>query len=1338
MTSPQVTDVGAPTARAYVPAWLQRESIRDPGCLREPGGRKLRGAMMLADVSGFTGLTERLRARGSEGAEILWRQIDGYFGRMMEIITAHGGEVLRFPGDAAIVLFDASQISGSALEAAAACGIALQANLGRYPTEDGEILRMRVAISVGEMQAAWLGGLLDRWEAVVIGDPLFDLGEALHAAEIGDVIVADAAAALLPVSLRRQPLGGGHQRLLGNEGPPFHLQLAQTPAGEVADGPLRPFVPQAVLARIDAGHARWLAELRNLNVLMAKVQGVREKGDPLGPATVEQLQVALSTLQEAVYHYGGSVNEFIQDDKGVVFVAAWGLPGRSHEDDSVRAVRAALEARRVLEERGMILSVGVAQGKVFCGQRGGMGRLEYSVLGSPVNLAARLSAQTHGGVLCSPEVYRSAGSRVRFTRGPELKLKGMDTPIQSWLPTPVGREVARNIRPVYGREEELGQLDHLLARIEDGHSGTVIIEGVPGVGKSSLVRALGSIAEERGLRVLHGAGDSIDHQEAYHAFRLVFEEVMGLNPGLAPLARHQQAQAWLAGDAGVGELAPLFGPLLRIALRDNSRTVEMVGQSRAETALEAYVGVLAALDRPVVIIDDIQWLDTASWQLLRAARRTLPAALFVLTTRPSQAYPSEAYDALRAEEGVVHIPLGPLDEAGTERLLRHRLSVASIDPPLLDLVHGRSEGLPFYAEELALALRDQELLEVESGVCRLGSAAGAKESVLPATLEGVITSRIDRLSANQQLALKTASVIGRTFLVECLHDIFPIDTDPHQLERELEQLIGSDLIEIGATEPAVAYRFTHVITQEVAYELLLYEQRRGLHRAVAEWLEAGNAGDPVAFYSRMAWHWRRTGDKARAIQALEAAGEQAFGTFAEQEAVEYLSAALALVEESGATLETRRLARWQRVLGEARMRLGQLEGALDHLVKANALLGFPVPTSDLAVGLRLMVEVFRQFLRHMGWSRPRQIADGTAHLDAAHAHLELSLMAYFLRKIPLVLYGGGRGLNLAQDAGASPDLARALAQWAVIMSGLPLHKAAESYSLDALEIAGRFEDRYSLGNAQHYRGIIDLTMGRFAAAIEILELARENYDRVGNGRRVQEATNSIIYAAMPLGRYDFAILNVERLAQIARTRTDAQALFWVKINEVELAWRRGEGAQILQEVDESGSQDEIFVARLRGLRVLLLLEQGDLPGATTAVAPLLKLGRPTSFIESLAFFGLFRHALAVARADPKARRRARKRAGQVVGFGKIFPMGQPLGALALAEVAELEGDVTRTRAACEACLESARALACPWEELQALGILSRVSQGAEASGHLQAAAEIAGRLGLRTSPFLKV
>src|SRR5262249_38275859 len=153
-----------------------------------------------------------------------------------------------------------------------------------------------------------------------------------------------------------------------------------------------------------------------------------------------------------------------------------------------------------------------------------------------------------------------------------------------------------------------------------------------------------------------------------------------------------------------------------------------------------------------------------------------------------------------------------------------------------------------------------------------------REVALPDTVQGVVTSRIDRLRPAAQLTLKVASVIGRVFPLRILRDLYPIEDDREALPEHLRALRRLDLTRLEAPEPALAYSFKHAITREVAYNLMLVAQRRDLHRAAAQWYECHHAQDLAPLYALLAHHWGEAEVEDRAIDYLEKAGEQALAS----------------------------------------------------------------------------------------------------------------------------------------------------------------------------------------------------------------------------------------------------------------------------------------------------------------------------------------------------------------------------------------------------------------------------------------------------------------------------
>jgi adenylate cyclase len=242
-------------------------------------------------------------------------------------------------------------------------------------------------------------------------------------------------------------------------------------------------------------------------------------------------------------------------------------------------------------------------------------------------------------------------------------------------------------------------------------------------------------------------------------------------------------------------------------------------------------------------------------------------------------------------------------------LVKQRLGVHELPESLVHLIREKAEGNPFYCEELAYSLRDAKLIVIHDGVCEPAPNVDLKQIAFPDKVEDIVISRIDLLSAPQQLALKVASAIGRIFAYQLLSEIHPVREDIPQLMDNL--LSKVDLTPLETPEPDLTYMFKHIITQEVSYNLMLFQQRRGLHQAIAEWYETKHGDDLPGYYSTLAYHWNKVAEGPdadpatidKAIDYLVKAANQAMQNFANMEAGVYFKSALALLAKLPASPE---------------------------------------------------------------------------------------------------------------------------------------------------------------------------------------------------------------------------------------------------------------------------------------------------------------------------------------------------------------------------------------------------------------------------------------------------
>ena len=554
--------------------------------------------------------------------------------------------------------------------------------------------------------------------------------------------------------------------------------------------------------------------------------------------------------------------------------------------------------------------------------------------------------------------------------------------------------------------------------------------------------------------------------------------------------------------------------------------------------------------------------------LARLAVRDVPPLLLVLSTRPLSGGSSSgntersARSASQGPSGDVSesspllddaaaywLRLDALSAADTTAFVCQRLGVRSLPAAVAGLIYQRAQGNPYFSGELAYALRDTGLIQIEGEECRLAPGAGGLSAVaLPDTVQGVVTSRVDRLSPAAQLVLKVASVIGQVFSLRILSDLYPIEDDRPLLPAYLRTLQRLDLTRVEAPDPDPAHSFTHTITREAVYNLMLVSQRRDLHRAAAEWYERHHAEDLAPLYPLLAYHWGEADVGARAVGYLEKAGEQALRNQANEEAIGFFADALARDDRDGLGSGPLRRARWERQLGEAHYAQGNSAEAQVHLERAVDLLGFPVPTSAIGYRLSAVGQLLRQFL-HRALPGLFVGKGGGGRLEAARCYEGLTRIHYLNNARLPCLHGSLRSLNLAEAAGPSPELAHSYANASVVFGLLGLHGAADAHARRAGETAERVNQLTCTTYVLEVTGLHWYCAGRWEQARAAYSRAAELAESIGDVRRWDEVL--VPLAMIPFHHGDFrtsAAIPLRLLAS-ARRRGILQVQCWA------LSWR---------------------------------------------------------------------------------------------------------------------------------------------------------------------------------------
>ncbi len=1289
----------------YVPSLVLGRLMDGPPGLADRGIERREAAILFADISGFTSLTERLALLGSKGSELLSDALNAYFERLIELIAAHGGDVVKMAGDALIALWPATEgdPTASSTSRAALCGLAVQETLQDYRVAEGIRLSSKVGIGAGEVASLFVGGERDRWELLLAGPPLVQMGEAEHQAKVGDVVLSPEAWSLVREGCVGDSLEGGFVRLR-------HARaIASRPLEPVRAGPevvqsLRSFIPGAIRTRLDAGQEAWLAELRRLNVLFINVPLLELDAPDADRRACEIVRV----VQSLLYHHEGSLNKLSVDEKGTTLVAAFGLPPMAHHDDARRALRASIAILEGLRALGVECSIGVATGRVYCGEIGNARRREYTIIGRVVNLAARLMQAAKGGarILCDEETTRA--SRVCFefeTLAPRL-LKNIEGPVRLFRPL---RELAPccESRATIGRAVERSMLLARLGALREGRGGVVVIEGEPGIGKSRLVADLIERAGSMGVATLLGAGDSIERTTPYHAWRPVFQSLLG---DADPIA-------WLADDPDALALAPLLNAVLPLELAENDRTAPMAGQVRLDNTNDFLLRLLrrAAGSRPtLLVLDDAHWMDSASWALASRVPRGMGEALLVVASRPSSSeFAAEHQAMLEVADDI--LKLGSLPSQDALALARDRLGVCALPEAVEALILRQAQGNPLYCEELSFALRDAGLLQFEGCECRVAPGVDLASVGIPDSVEGIINDRVDRLPPSEQMALKVASVIGRLFSLRLVRDVYPIEPDRPGVPGHLDSLARLELILPEEPEPDLTYIFRHVITREVVYDLLPFAQRMRLHHDVARWYELTLTGDPSALYPLLAHHWSLAGEEPRAIDYLEKAGEQALRGGAYREAADFLERALALQAKGAPGAEPSREARWEYMLGEAHLSLGHLVQSREHAGRALALLGKPIPTL-----LRLPASYFAQLalqtVRRIRLARSISSAPTgqTSSVEsravrrlASSAFGLVGQLCYFNQDRPIGVYSALRSLNLVEGDGPSPELARALAVMCMASGLVPAHSLAEVYRNRAFEVAGRIDDIAVRAWVLQLTGMYDLSVGRWNRSRSNLEEAVAINRRLGNWRRWEESSGELARLDYCVGHYEESIRRIREFGEEAALRGHDQATAWSFHGRAKSLHRLGRLDEALALLERSialplealGGGDLILRG---GLLALLHARSQDWTSARRFADETFRVihhSPPMVSYSDEGYAGMTDAYLDLWEAGQgrDSRRLAWLAIASLRRIARIYPIGMPRAWICLGKAHRLDGRSKWARRALKKAIRAAEGLAMPYE-----------------------------------------
>lgn len=884
-------------------------------------------------------------------------------------------------------------------------------------------------------------------------------------------------------------------------------------------------------------------------------------------------------LVPVVEKYEGTIDKFIGDEIMTIF----GVPV-AHENDAERAVLTALEMIKVIEDFNSIQSIsiglhfGINTGLVFAGEIGSSERQDYSIIGDTVNLASRLAAASKcWQILVGSDTHRLVKSVFRF-KGPQLiSVKGKSNLISAYevlgFKTKTTRarwlETQGISSPLVGRDNSRKVMINRIDQLLIGRGGIISIIGEAGVGKSRLISEIKNsqiLATQTDAVWLEGRSLSYGGAISYWPFQEILRQWANITE------EDDEATTWSKLENKVdrifadktADVLPYLAILLNLELK--GKYAEQIRYLNSEAmGTQVYLSTrrffqrLAQMRPLILVFEDFHWADESSMNLLD---HLIPLVedvplLIICIGRIDPDNPETHLCHLAKEKyatSYTEIFLSPLSQAESVQLLGNIFSLEGLSAQAQALIIRKTEGNPLFIEEVIRALIDMGVLVKERQGDRWQATTNIEMIAVPDTIQGVIIARVDRLEDEVKQVLRTASVIGRSFLYRVLKavdekivEVAVVSKASTDLDERLDKLKKVELIREKKLQPELEYIFKHALVQEATYESILLKKKRQLHAEVGRVIENLFDGRLEEFYGLLAYHYARAEAWEKANEYLLKAGDQAGNLAADMEALNYYQQAIDTYSRAfGDYWNPLQRAVLERKMGEALFRRGEHAQALEYLQRALTILGHSVPTSRRSVRLAIINELFKQTFHRLLPDRLRkplvsQVNETVKEKERLY-HTMSWIVAFSdsMRSLLLTL----KELNLSERNGYAVGIVRGGAKLATVWYLIGRFGLAQRYCHLAASVAETLRHPGAVGLSYQSLVLNDVAQANWDAALKHAALSVKAYREAGDIHGIGFVGWRTSIIDVYRANYSHALETATDLVQLGQESGDKQVWSW--------------------------------------------------------------------------------------------------------------------------------------------------------------------------------------------------
>jgi predicted ATPase/class 3 adenylate cyclase len=734
------------------------------------------------------------------------------------------------------------------------------------------------------------------------------------------------------------------------------------------NNPPASYTPKHLAEKILTSRSAIEGEHKYVTVMFVDVANSTAVFEDVDPETVHQIMNGcFQIFLDEVHRYEGTINQF----RGDCVMAIFGAP-IAHEDHAQRACYAALGIMRAMQgyseavkRRHKIpfeVRIGLNTGPVVVGSIGDDLRMDYTADGDTSNLASRMESNARPGtILISPNTYKIVGRLFKIKSVGKISVKGKKDRLDVYelLDEKIDRPRVGIERQIYsdlvGRDKELHRMEQQVIKVVNGSGAVVNIIGEAGIGKSRLVAELKKQNLMDQVTLLEGKAISIGQNLSFHPIIDLLKQWARIKDEDDNQTAFDKLENMIESicTEETAEILPFIATLMGIKLtgRHAQRLKGIEGEALENLVFKNFRELLiqAAKSVPVVvIIEDLHWADLSSLWFLASVFRLAASQriLFINAIRPGYEETGERIIRTLSDDlktNYVEIRLEQLDVRSSETLINNMLKIKGLPISVIRQIVSRSDGNPYFIEEVVRSFIDEGVVVVKDGAFEAGDKIN--KVVIPNTINDLLMARIDRLEEKNRELIKTASVIGRNFFYRILKGVAASIED---IDLRLSYLKNIQLILERQRLDEIEYLFTHALAQEAAYASILIEKRKSLHLEVAKAIENVFSDNIRDFYGVLSYHYLNGEDFARAEEYLIKSGEEALNSSASSEAITYFKEALRLYQDRlGKTADPDKIIYLEKSIALAYYNKGQLLESIEYFDKVLPYYG--IKTSKNAI-----------------------------------------------------------------------------------------------------------------------------------------------------------------------------------------------------------------------------------------------------------------------------------------------------------------------------------------------------------------------------------------------------